>query len=180
LSNSNRHPQLPLSPDLQSWPLSLPARKRLPPLLRHAWFSLNQAFRRRISHSSVTPDQFTVLRTLTESDRRGLTQQDLTRAMSSDPNTIASLLERMESAGWLERCPHESDGRAHRIRLLPAGRKKFVQVREIAVDLQNEVLAALPEDQREGFLTNLSIIADSCRAAADASPRASRRPDGAN
>ena len=42
----------------------------------------------------VTPDQFTALRSLLEGEEAGMTQRDLTLAMSSDPNTVASLLER--------------------------------------------------------------------------------------
>jgi len=152
-----------------------PGRKRLPPLLRRAWYSLNQAFRRRIGHTGVTPDQFTVLRTLMEGDGRGMTQREVGELMSSDPNTIASLLERMEAAGLLKREEHEADARAHRIQVLPAGRSKYVELRNIAIALQTEVLASLPEEGRESFLTHLAKVADACRAAADASPK-TRRP----
>jgi DNA-binding MarR family transcriptional regulator len=148
-----------------------PTRRRLPPLLRRAWYSLNQAFRRRIAHTEVTPDQFTVMRTLLECDPKGVTQRELTRLMSSDPNTVASLLERMEAAGWVERKTHEQDKRAHRIRLLAAGRRTYVQVRKVAVALQAEVLSVLPENQREKFLENLAAVADACRRAADQSPK---------
>src|SRR3954471_18021946 len=86
-----------------------PERRRLPLLLRQSWYGLNQAFRRRIAHLGITPDQFTVLRTLIEGDQKGLTQSELAEKMSSDPNTVASLLERMESAELLERTSHEDD-----------------------------------------------------------------------
>ena len=76
-------------------PLDAPGRRRLPVLLRRAWYGLNQAFRRRIAGMGLTPDQFTVIRTLLEAEPDGLTQKALANAMSSDPNTIASLLERM-------------------------------------------------------------------------------------
>src|SRR3984957_2831061 len=92
-----------------------PSRRRLPILLRHAWFSLNQTFRRRIAHTGVTPDQYTALRNLWENSPAGLTQNALTRLMASDPNTVASLLERMERAGWIARQRHETDRRAKRI-----------------------------------------------------------------
>ena len=39
-------------------PIDAPGRRRLPILLRHAWYGLNQAFRRRIAHLDITPDQF--------------------------------------------------------------------------------------------------------------------------
>jgi len=156
-------------------PLDSPRRRRLPPLLRRAWYSLNQTFRRRIAHTGVTPDQFTALRTLLEGDPLGMTQRTLTEAMSSDPNTVASLLERMEEAGWIERRAHETDRRAYRIRLLPAGQEKYREVRDLAVGLQSDVLADLPESERERFLEQLEIVAMACRRAAENSAKAQSR-----
>jgi DNA-binding MarR family transcriptional regulator len=155
-------------------PIDSPQRRRLPPLLRRAWYGLNQAFRRRIAHTGVTPDQFTAMRTLLEGDVTGMTQRDLTHAMSSDPNTVASLLERMEVAGWIERRPHETDRRAYRIRLLEAGRTQYEACRLVAMELQQEVLAGLAEEAREDFLVNLEIVSTACRTAAETSPRQSR------
>src|SRR3954469_17156490 len=93
-------------------PLDSPERRRLPLLLRRSWYGLNQAFRRRIAHLEITPDQFTVMRTLIENN--GITQRELTRLMSSDPNTITSILDRMEKAGLVQRQSHEKDRRARR------------------------------------------------------------------
>src|SRR3954447_1687772 len=120
-------------------PLDSPERRRLPLLLRRAWYGLNQAFRRRIAHLGVTPDQFTVMRTLLENE--GVTQRELTQLMSSDPNTVASLLERMERAGLLQRDTHEKDRRARRLRLKAMGRKKYERARAVAVEMQAEVMA---------------------------------------
>src|ERR1041385_8399886 len=148
-------------------PIDSPNRRRLPLLLRRAWYGLNQAFRRRIAHLQVTPDQFTVMRTLLEGDARGLTQRELARLMSSDPNTVASLLERMDKAGYIERQPHERDRRAHRIRLLPKGKKTYEAARAVALALQGELLSVLPESAREDFLENLAHVAEACRDAAE-------------
>jgi DNA-binding MarR family transcriptional regulator len=160
--------------DAASLPIDAPARRRLPPLLRRAWYGLNQAFRRRIAHTGATPDQFTALRCLLELEANRPTQRELTSAMSSDPNTIAALLERMEKAGWIERKPHERDGRAYQLQLKPAGRRKYEELRAIAVELQSQVMAALPAERRDGFLEDLSAIADACRAAAELSPLPAR------
>ena len=150
-----------------------PERRRLPPLLRRAWYGLNQAFRRRIATTGATPDQFTALRCLQEGDPRGLSQRELTLIMSSDPNTIASLLERMQAVGWIARKPHERDGRAYRIQLRPAGKRKYEQLRAQAVALQTQVLAVLPAQRREEFLEYLSRVADACRLAAETQSRKS-------
>ena len=148
-----------------------PERRRLPPLLRRAWYGLNQAFRRRITHLGITPDQFTTMRILLEGESQGLTQRELTLLMTSDPNTVASLLERMEAAGLVARRPHEKDKRARRIQLQTAGRRKYEAAREIAVALQSEALAVLPEASREAFLENLALVAEACRTAAGSSPK---------
>jgi DNA-binding MarR family transcriptional regulator len=148
-------------------PIDSPTRRRLPVLLRRSWYGLNQAFRRRIAHLNLTPDQFTALRTLLEGDPLGLTQRELARLMSSDPNTVASLLERMEKAGYVERTPHERDRRAHRIRMLAKGKRIYEAARAIAVTLQGEVLSVLPENDREKFLEHLTLVADACRESAD-------------
>ena len=150
-----------------------PERRRLPPLLRRAWYGLNQAFRRRIAHLGVTPDQFTVMRTLLEHE--GISQRQLTSLMSSDPNTVAALLERMEKAGLIERQTHERDRRANRLRLRARGQTRYEAAREAAVALQNEVLETLPLDARERFLSTLDEIADACQTAAASSPRGSKQ-----
>ena len=147
----------------EALPIDSPDRRRLPPLLRRAWYSLNQALRRRIAHLEITPDQFTALRTLQENE--GITQTQLTRLMASDPNTIASLLERMETNGLITRQRHVTDRRAFSVRVLPLGRKKYEAARVIAIDLQASVLSVLPCSQRERFLSQLAKIADACRVA---------------
>lgn len=162
-----------ISRNSEPTPVDSPSRRRLPILLRHAWYGLNQVFRRRLAHLDLTPDQFTVMRTLLESG--AITQRELTRLMGSDPNTVASLLERMEQAGLLERRRHERDGRANQLRLRPAGKRRYEQAREIAVALQTEVLEVLPPESREEFLEHLARVADAARIAAEKSPKRTAR-----
>jgi DNA-binding MarR family transcriptional regulator len=157
--------------NLKQLPVDAPERRRLPILLRRAWYGLNQAFRRRIAHTGVTPDQFTAMRTLFENEETGLTQSELTKQMASDPNTIASLVERMEKSGLIERKTHEKDRRAYRLRLKPLGKKKYQDVREIALELQTEILSALPQERRENFLEELAAVGNTCVTAAGKLPK---------
>jgi len=108
------------------------------------------------------------MRTLLEQE--DMTQRELAQAMSSDPNTVAALLKRMESGGLVERRPHEKDKRAHRVRLTKIGRSKYLECRAVAVAMQAEVLSALPEKMREEFLQELESVAEACRLAAERSP----------
>ena len=153
----------PNEPNDTEMPIDAPERRRLPVLLRRAWYGLNQAFRRRIARMGLTPDQFTVIRTLLEAEPDGLTQKALADAMSSDPNTIASLLERMEANGLVQRRPHEKDRRANRVELLAVAREKSEAIREEAIELQGHVLEQLPEGDREKFLEQLEVVAQACR-----------------
>lgn len=137
------------------------ADRRLPILLRRAWFGLNQAFRRRIAESGLTPGQFTALRTLIE--RGDMSQRELTGVMSSDVNTIASLLSRMETLGWIKRETHERDRRTNRLHVTPMGRKKFEAARPQAIELQQRVLGTLSKSEQEQFLESLERVANSCQ-----------------
>jgi DNA-binding MarR family transcriptional regulator len=141
--------------------------RRLPPLLRRAWYSLNQTFRHRIAHLGVTPDQYSILRWLHEGDARGLTQQTLTDLMASDPNTITSILRRMEKAHLLTRHEHESDRRARRVRIKPEGHRVFTAAFELARKLQAEILSVLPQSRRLRFLAELDAVAEACSQAAN-------------
>jgi len=137
----------------------------VPVLLRQSWYNLNQAFRRRIAHTGVTPDQFTVLRWLIEHSE-GTSQRGLADLMSSDANTITSLLTRMEAAGLIERCEDPSDRRRHHICLRDQGRKVFAALQPIAALLQNEVLAAIPSAEHPLFLEHLELMSLACQKAA--------------
>jgi DNA-binding MarR family transcriptional regulator len=150
-------------------PIDAPERRRLPLLLRRAWYGLNQAFRRRLATLGVTPDQFTVMRTLLENV--DITQRHLAELMTSDPNTVASLVERMEKQGLVARRTLQKDRRANSLRLKPLGRRKYEAARQVAIGLQTEILALLPEPSRESFLEQLGTVADACRNAAELAPK---------
>lgn len=133
--------------------------RRLPPLLRRAWYSLNQTFRQRIAHLEITPDQYSILRWLQEGDPRGLTQQTLTDLMASDPNTITSILRRMETAKLVTRHPHENDKRARRVCLESEGQRRLYAAFQIATELQEQIISVIPDNRRARFLEDLERVA---------------------
>jgi len=136
--------------------------RRLPPLLRRAWYSLNQAFRQQIAHLGITPDQYSILRWLAESPPEGLTQSELTEVMASDPNTIAATVRRMENAGLVTRPPHETDRRAKRVKLEEPGLKIFKEAQGLALELQESVFQKMPQNEVDLFLELLEKVADAC------------------
>ena len=146
--------------NLPDEPLDSPKRRRLPPLLRRCWYGLNQTFRRRIAHLAITPDQFTILRNLQEREPEGMTQYELATIMTSDPNTISSLLKRMSAAGLVKRKRYETDRRAMQVRSTTNGTRLYEEARQIALDLQGHLLDKIPEARREQFLADLEALAD--------------------
>jgi MarR family transcriptional regulator for hemolysin len=132
---------------------------RLAPLLRRAWYHLNRAFRRRVTEHGLTPDRYTALRWLAEQGQ-GITQRRLAELMSSDENTIAALVARMEADGLIRRQAHESDLRCHALVVTARGQQIFARVQPIAQDLLDHLLSAVPSGERQGFLRNLKRLAD--------------------
>jgi DNA-binding MarR family transcriptional regulator len=151
--------------------------RRLPPLLRRAWYSLNQEFRQRIAPLGITPDQYSILRWLREGPATGLTQSELTHRMASDPNTIAATVRRMESSGLLLRSAHQRDRRARQVTLRPEGARLFELAHAIAAELQRAVLSELEPEESERFLELLEKIAEACaKQASDPSKDPSKEP----
>lgn len=146
-------------------PIDDPHRRRLPPLLRRCWYGLNQAFRKRLATLGLTPNQFTVLRWLEEDDGGGVRQSEICSRMASDPNTIAALVERMQSDGMVKRKVDPTDRRARLISSTAKGRRTYAKARPIAVDLQEEVLQAIPVGERERLLEQIEILSDACQLA---------------
>jgi len=151
-------------------PIDDPARRRLPPLLRRCWYGLNQAFRKRLAHIGLTPNQFTVLRWLEEDEDGGIRQTTICERMASDPNTIAALVERMHADGLIRRKVDPTDRRARLISISAKGRRQYNKARPVAVDLQEEVLQSIPAGDREKLLIHLEQLADACQDALAVDP----------
>ena len=144
-------------------PIDHPERRRFPLLLRRAWYGLNQAFRRRLAPLDLTPDQFTIMRLLTEVTPEGLTQREISTRMTSDPNTISALLKRMETQDLVERREAPNDRRALLIYMKPKGKDLYGKARDLALVLQSEIVEAVPEERREQFLEDLELLAEACK-----------------
>ena len=150
-----------------------PNRPRLAPLLRRAWYGLNQTFRRRIAESGITPDQFTILRWLNEHPD-GLTQRALADLMASDPNTVTAILTRMQKSGLIERRMHADDARCNLIALKDKGRALHTDLQPLASELQQQLLAVIPATKQAEFLKHLGALCAALEADAPLTKRGSR------
>jgi DNA-binding MarR family transcriptional regulator len=104
--------------------------------------------------------------------RRGSTQQALAATLEMDGTNIVGLLNELEAEKLIERRRSPEDRRRHVVELTDAGAKQLAKVEVALAAVEEEVLGALDESQRE-TLYNLLLQAargtvPSCTEAIDA------------
>ena len=127
---------------------------------------LNYTLMRRLADLKLSPDQYVVLRWLAEaiaSGLPGLSQKDLCERMTSDPNTIAAMMGRMEKAALIRRVPDPIDRRRRIVSSTAEGRKVFKIARDRALALEKEALRGLSTAERTKFIDVLASLAQSCQ-----------------
>jgi DNA-binding MarR family transcriptional regulator len=125
--------------------------------LRAAYWSMHRQSDATFANCGVTANQFVLLALLAELD--GITQQELVRRASSDPNTIRDMLVRLENGGLVTRKRHPSDGRARRISLTRKGRQTFDKLSMAIKPLQDRLASLFQADEGKtlvGFLYRIS------------------------
>src|SRR5262245_950544 len=96
----------------------------------------------------LTPALFAVLNYLQAHE--GAIQQQVGSAMGIDPSTMVSLVDQLEGGGLAERRPHPKDRRAREVLITPKGRRALEQARELAEDVEGDVLQGLsPAERRQ-------------------------------
>lgn len=98
---------------------------------------------RTLKPVGITRSQWWVLSFLGRRD--GMTQTALAADLDLTKVAIGGLLERMESAGFVERRPDQRDGRIKRVYLTAAGTKFLGTIRMNIEQVEQEILADLDE-----------------------------------
>lgn len=88
-----------------------------------------------------------------------LTQSQLAGLCSLDKTTMVVTIDELERAGLAERRPSSTDRRARIIWVSPAGEQLVERGREVVARIYDDVLGTLPEDEREGFVEALELVA---------------------
>jgi DNA-binding MarR family transcriptional regulator len=137
--------------------------------LRAAYLSMHRQTNRYLAAHGMTADQFVVLALLAEED--GITQQDLVRRASSDPNTLRAMLVLLENRGCIAREQHPTDGRARRVILTPTGRRVFEKLLQAIKPVQDQLRGLFADERAEMLTLSLNHIT---RAMAQANGRNSQ------
>jgi DNA-binding MarR family transcriptional regulator len=101
----------------------------------------------------LTPALFAVLNYLRT--REGAIQQQIGSAMGIDPSTMVSLVDQLERAGLAQRRPHPRDRRAREVLITPKGRRTLERARELAEEVEGDVLQGLSPAERRQLVTLL-------------------------
>jgi DNA-binding MarR family transcriptional regulator len=106
----------------------------------------------------------------------GLTQAQVAEQSRLDKTTMVVTVDELEKAGLAERVPSPTDRRARIIRVTEAGRKAVAAGQEIVDHVHNDVLSALPEDERKAFTSALTRLVGGHLAEPVECERPVRRP----
>jgi DNA-binding MarR family transcriptional regulator len=104
----------------------------------------------------VTRQQMALLIALYQNP--GAAQNALVNATGFDRATIAEMLGRMVSRGWVARSRDPEDGRAWTMHITAEGRNLLLDRISKIVAAQEEILAPLPEELRPVFIRCLRML----------------------
>ena len=119
--------------------------------------------------SDLTPRQLAVLMTVAQNE--GLSQTGLVDRTGIDRSTLADIVRRMQRKGLLQRRRTKEDARAYAVKLTDEGRQVLTAANPVARRVDERVLGALPDKQREAFMAALASIVDALQALATVTPK---------
>jgi DNA-binding MarR family transcriptional regulator len=111
---------------------------------------------RALKPLGITRAQWWVLAFLSRRD--GMTQTALAADLDLTKVAIGGLLDRMESAGFVERRADKMDGRARRVYLTRAGAKLVGAIRQSVETVELEILSRVSDSQLEQAAETLHAL----------------------
>lgn len=130
---------------------------------------LRRSFNRHVRDSGVTQSQWQAIAYLKRWE--GINQAALADLMEVQPISLARLIDRMETAGWVERRPDPNDRRAVRLFLCEKAQPLLSEMRESWLEFQSRALVGISAAELQQTLDTLVKIKTNLTDA-DASPPA--------
>lgn len=117
-------------------------------LVTNAW---QRSLRRVLHPLGLTHVQFAVLSSVArlQGGTSPITQSDVCRVGSLDPNMASDVVRSLESRGLLVRLDHPTDRRAHRLELSEEGERLFHEGRAALTPVKDEFFAPLGDDAKK-------------------------------
>lgn len=117
------------------------------------WRSSHTRTAEVLASIGLTPALFSVLNVL--GARKGSIQQQLSSDMGVDPSAMVTLIDELESAGLAQRRRRPGDRRAWEVSITPKGRRTLQRARDLARQVEGEVLGGLAPGERRQLLALL-------------------------
>jgi MarR family transcriptional regulator, lower aerobic nicotinate degradation pathway regulator len=130
-----------------------PVREFAGQLLFRLWRASHTRTAEALESLGLTTALFALLNVL--GTREGAIQQELGAAMGIDPSTMVSLIDQLEAAGLAERRLRPTDRRAREVVITPKGRRALKRARQLALQVEDDVLHGLTASERRQLLTLL-------------------------
>jgi DNA-binding MarR family transcriptional regulator len=127
-------------------------------LLHRAGQCAGDIFHAEMRVDGLTPRQLAVLVTVAQNE--GLSQTGLVDRTGIDRSTLADIVRRMQRKGLLQRRRTKEDARAYAVKLTDEGRKALRTAEPLARKVDDRILEALPDRQRDQFINGLMAIVD--------------------
>lgn len=129
----------------------------------HTWLGLvrvysrmQRALERVLDEAGLTLPQFDVLANLGMSE--GITQQELAERLLVTKGNVCGVLDRMESAGLVQRKPDPQDRRTNRLRLTRQGRSALRKAFPAHLGLIQECFGAISGSEQQRLAQLLARI----------------------
>jgi DNA-binding MarR family transcriptional regulator len=126
-------------------------------LLKRAAQYSNLIYMDEVGKSGLTHRQFTVLLAVDNND--GKSQTDLVKVTGIDRSTLADLVSRLLSQGYLQRRRAKDDGRTNAIRITAIGKKALKAAQPGAEEVDRQLLSLISNADRKCFLDSLAVLA---------------------
>ena len=125
-----------------------------------------ESFRRHLAaHHGVGTQDVRALSRIAEGQH--VTPKALAESLDLTTGSVTSLVDKLESAGLVERTPHPNDRRSLQLELTPDGATKMNALyAEFEAQVQ-EAVSAVPEEQVRAANEYLAVVARTIRARAD-------------
>jgi MarR family transcriptional regulator for hemolysin len=123
---------------------------------------LRKRFEQNVRGTGLTRAQWQVLKEIYV--KEGINQGALAELLEVEPITVGRLVDRLESAGLIERRPHPSDRRAWSLYLLPAAHPLLDTLKVIAGQTRAELLQDMSDAEIDEAMRLLTKLKDNLTA----------------
>jgi DNA-binding MarR family transcriptional regulator len=96
------------------------------------------------------------------------TQAEIAQNLDLTPMAVATLVDRMEAAGWISRRPSATDRRANAIELRPRAQEALAKALDVSDRVQDAALAGFSASERQQLVAMLQRVRANLQAEAPA------------